>query len=265
MVAGTVAGVVADRQAVCRVLLGCVGAAAVAQRRYMAAPPRIAFFDLDRTLISRNSATLWLRSELANGRLSRLRALHAFTYVVRYSLGLVDIEDAIRRSVTTIAGQNEAEMAGRAVDFYGHFIRPIFRPGGRAALDAHRAAGDRLVLLTSSSNYVAEQVVRDLALDDFLCSRFEVDADGRYTGRLIEPLCYGRGKVELARRCADIERRRPRVVRVLHRLDRRPADARSRRRAGGRASRSQAAPRRPPARLAGPGLGRVTNHPSQRN
>lgn len=170
----------------------------------MAAPPRIAFFDLDRTLISRNSATLWLRSELANGRLSRLRALHAFTYVVRYSLGLVDIEDAIRRSVTTIAGQNEAEMAGRAVDFYGHFIRPIFRPGGRAALDAHRAAGDRLVLLTSSSNYVAEQVVRDLALDDFLCSRFEVDADGRYTGRLIEPLCYGRGKVELARRCADI-------------------------------------------------------------
>ena len=59
------------------------------------------------------------------------------------------------------------------------------------------------MLLTSSSNYVAEQVVRDLALDDFLCSRFEVDADGRYTGRLIEPLCYGRGKVELARRCAD--------------------------------------------------------------
>ena len=168
----------------------------------MAAAPRIAFFDLDKTLISRNSATLWLRFEMANGRLSRLRALHAFTYVARYSLGLVDIEDAIRRSVESIAGQAEVEMAARAVTFYGAFVRPIFRPGGRAALDAHRAAGDRLVLLTSSSNYVSEQVVADLGLDDYLCSRFEVDADGRYTGRLIEPLCYGRGKLDLARRCA---------------------------------------------------------------
>ncbi|MBX3028364.1 HAD family hydrolase [bacterium] len=166
------------------------------------AAPRIAFFDLDKTLISRNSATLWIRAEMADGRLSRLRALHAFTYVVRYSLGLVEIEDTIRRSVTTIAGQREAEMARRAVDFYRARVRPIFRPGGRAVLDAHRAAGDRLVLLTSSSSYVAEQVTRDLALDDYLCSRFEVDADGCYTGRLIEPLCYGRGKLELARRCA---------------------------------------------------------------
>ena len=166
------------------------------------AGPRIAFFDLDKTLISRNSATLWLRAELASGRLSRLRALHAFSYVLRYSLGMVDIEDTIRRSVTTIAGQVEAEMAERAGDFYAAAIRPIFRPGARAVLDAHRAAGDRLVLLTSSSNYVAERVTTDLALDDYLCSRFEVDPDGRYTGRLVEPLCYGRGKLELASRCA---------------------------------------------------------------
>jgi HAD superfamily hydrolase (TIGR01490 family) len=169
----------------------------------MGAARRIAFFDLDKTLISRNSATLWLRAEMASGRLSRLRALHAFTYVVRYSLGLVDIEDAIRRSVSTIAGQVEAEMADRALQFYGACVRPIFRPGARPVLDAHRAAGDRLVLLTSSSNYVSEQVCADLGLDEYLCSRFEVDADGRYTGRLIEPLCYGRGKVELASRCAD--------------------------------------------------------------
>lgn len=168
----------------------------------MGARPRIAFFDLDKTLISRNSATLWLRAEMASGRLSRLRALHAFTYVLRYSLGLVDIEDAIRRSVLTIAGQEEAQMAARAAQFYDDCVRHIFRPGARSVLAAHRTTGDRLVLLTSSSNYVSERVCVDLGLDDYLCSRFEVDAAGRYTGRLVEPLCYGRGKLELARRCA---------------------------------------------------------------
>ena len=166
-------------------------------------PGRVAFFDLDKTLISRNSATLWIRFELAAGRVSRWQALHALTYVVRYSLGSVDMEGAIRRSVASIAGQPEAVLRERALRFYDGLVRPLYRPGAAAAIAAHRAAGDRLVLLTSSSNYVSELVCRDLGLDDYLCNRFEVDADGRYTGRPIEPLCFGSGKVELASRHAE--------------------------------------------------------------
>ena len=166
-------------------------------------PGRVAFFDLDKTLISRNSATLWIRFELAAGRVSRWQALHALTYVVRYSLGSVDMEDAIRRSVASIAGQPEAELRERALRFYDALVRPLYRPGAAAAIAAHRAAGDHLVLLTSSSNYVSELVCRDLGLDDYLCNRFEVDANGCYTGRPIEPLCFGSGKVELAARHAE--------------------------------------------------------------
>ena len=169
----------------------------------MPQPGRVAFFDLDKTLISRNSATLWIRFELAAGRVSRWQALHALTYVVRYSLGSVDMEGAIRRSVASIAGQPEAELRERALRFYDALVRPLYRPGAAAAIAAHRAAGDHLVLLTSSSNYVSELVCRDLGLDDYLCNRFEVDANGCYTGRPIEPLCFGSGKVELAARHAE--------------------------------------------------------------
>lgn len=160
----------------------------------------VAFFDLDKTLISRNSATLWIRFELAAGRVTRWQALHALTYVVRYSLGAADLTDAIRRSVAMIAGQPEAELRERAQVFYDRLVRPLYRPGARLAIDAHRAAGDRLVLLTSSSNYMSEMVCRDLGLDDFVCNRFEVDAAGNYTGRPFEPLCFGAGKVALAQR-----------------------------------------------------------------
>ena len=166
-------------------------------------PARVAFFDLDKTLISRNSATLWIRFELAAGRVSRWQALHALTYVVRYSLGSVDMEGAIRRSVASIAGQPEAELRERALRFYDALVRPLYRPGAAAAIAAHRAAGDHLVLLTSSSNYVSELVCRDLGLDDYLCNRFEVDPGGRYTGRAIEPLCFGAGKVQIAARHAE--------------------------------------------------------------
>ena len=103
-------------------------------------PQSVAFFDLDKTLISRNSATLWIRFELAAGRVTRWQALQALTYVVRYSLGAADMSDAIRRSVATIAGQPEAELCERARVFYERLVRPLYRPGAQLAIDAHRAA-----------------------------------------------------------------------------------------------------------------------------
>jgi phosphoserine phosphatase len=50
---------------------------------------------------------------------------------------------------------------------------------------------------------MSEIVCHDLGLDDYVCNRLEVDGDGRYTGRPIEPLCFGAGKVPLAARNAE--------------------------------------------------------------
>jgi len=158
----------------------------------------IAFFDLDRTLISKNSATLWLRFERKAGRISMRRTLWALGWVVRYSLGATELTEAIKQTVATLKGQSEAEMRARVAIFYEEWIRSIYRPGARETVERHRQQGDRLVLLTSSSNYMSEHVCRDLGLDDHLCNRFEVDPDGLYTGRAIEPLSFGQGKVELA-------------------------------------------------------------------
>lgn len=161
---------------------------------------RIAFFDLDKTLISRNSAALWVRCELAAGRATKWQALKAFGWVLRYNLGEADLTEPIRRSALLLAGQREDEMAARVRSFYADVVRPLYRPGGVDAVRRHREAGDRVVLLTSSSNYMCEMVRQDLAVDDYICNRFEVDAGGCYTGRAIEPLCFGPGKVVLAER-----------------------------------------------------------------
>lgn len=163
---------------------------------------RIAFFDLDKTIISRNSATLWVRFELAAGRITWRQALHAMTWVVRYSLGASDLAAPIRRTVAMLAGQEETVIQERTTAFFEACVRPLYRPGARAAIAHHRGCGDQVVLLTSSSNYLAAAVGRDLDLDGYVCNRFEVDTAGRYTGRAMEPLCFGPGKVVLAERYA---------------------------------------------------------------
>ncbi len=157
----------------------------------------IAFFDLDRTLISRNSGSLWVRSELRLGFVTRWQALRAAGWLTRYHLGFADLDQAIRAAVETLNGTEEGALRTRTLEFYEREVKSLVRPGGLDALESHRAAGDALVLLTTSSNYLSEPIGADLGLDDWLCNRFETE-DGAFTGRPLEPLCYGPGKRTLA-------------------------------------------------------------------
>jgi HAD superfamily hydrolase (TIGR01490 family) len=163
---------------------------------------RLVFFDFDRTLISRNSATLWIRHELAARRIGMAEAARYTMWLLRYSLGARDMTVAIRRTVANMAGRADAELRQRIQAFYESHLKALYRPGARAAIAAHRCSGDRLVLLTSAANHLAERVCRDMGLDDHVSTRFEVDDRGLYTGRPIEPLCFGPGKVVLATRYA---------------------------------------------------------------
>lgn len=164
----------------------------------------IAFFDLDRTLLDVNSGGLWVRSELRLGFITRWQAARAMVWLLRYHVGMSDIEIAFRKAIASLDGQSVASIRERTTQFYDAEVRDRVRPGAMAALTEHRARGDRCVLLTSSSNYLSSLVARDLGLDAYLCTRFETDADDAHTGRPIEPLCFGRGKLVHAERYLDV-------------------------------------------------------------
>jgi phosphoserine phosphatase len=66
-----------------------------------------------------------------------------------------------------------------------------------ARVAEHRARGERVALLTGATQYIAEPVARATEIADVICSRLEV-VDGRFTGKMIPPLCFGVGKVAAA-------------------------------------------------------------------
>lgn len=162
-------------------------------------PMTIAFLDLDKTVLARNSGALWVRWELASGHIRLRDALRAYGWVVRYHLGAAQLEDVILEAIGTYAGSREQEVVARTLAFYERDVRHTVRPGAREAIAAHRRAGEEVVLLTSSSNYLAEMVSTQLGLDAFLSTHYEVDAAGAFTGRPDGRLCFGPGKVEIAR------------------------------------------------------------------
>jgi HAD superfamily hydrolase (TIGR01490 family) len=161
----------------------------------------IAFFDVDKTLLGVNSATLWVRRELQRGNISRMQALRASMWVGLYGFGLVQADDVLRVAIKTLKGRKERDVIDRTLAFWREEVAGTVRPGARAALRKHKDAGEMCFLLTSSSNYLSAPIADELGFDGFLANRFEVK-DGVFTGEPIEPICYGAGKVAHALGCA---------------------------------------------------------------
>jgi HAD superfamily hydrolase (TIGR01490 family) len=155
---------------------------------------RTAFFDLDKTLLSVNSGTLWVRREVALGHMSKRVALKAMLWLARYRFGFASAEEMVAEAVAHSKGTRAEDIALRTRRFFDDEVRHTYRPGALEALERHRAAGDRLVMLTSSSNYLAELAAVELKFDAVLCNRLEV-VDGLHTGRVVGRVCFGDGKL----------------------------------------------------------------------
>lgn len=158
----------------------------------------IALFDLDKTLLARNSAALWLTWELRRGNVRPDQAAIATAWLVRYGLGFGGLEEPMRRSFLALGGVPAAPWGARVVAFYKLRLRHLYRAKGLQALRAHRAAGDVVVPLSSTHHVLANAVQADLHFDHLLCNRLAIDAQGLFTGRLDGPLCFGTGKLTAA-------------------------------------------------------------------
>lgn len=162
----------------------------------------LAFFDLDRTLISVNSGRLWFDRERELGHLSRWQALRAAAWIGFYHFGFTRLDDVLKEAIAALEGDEESEIRNRSEAFYAAYVHRTYRPGGREAVTRHLAAGDTVALLTSSSNFLCAPVQAELAIPHALCNRFET-TEGKFTGRPFGAICYGDGKLVHAQEFAQ--------------------------------------------------------------
>ena len=163
-----------------------------------------AFFDIDGTLLSINSAALYARHLRRRGEARRRDVLRTAFYLLQYRLNLLDIERAFAQASTSIAGRLEADTIRSCEEWYVESVRPHLVPAVCRLVEEHRAAGHLLALLSSSTNYLAEPLGRELGIEHLLVTRLEV-VDGRFTGRPVSPVCYGAGKVHWLREFAAVQ------------------------------------------------------------
>jgi HAD superfamily hydrolase (TIGR01490 family) len=160
----------------------------------MAALKRAAFFDLDRTLVRVNTGPLYVRWRMRQRRMGFSDLLRVSFWSVQYTLGVIDADAVSRAAAATLAGIDEASYRRECADWVEADVLKHITTAAREELARRRDEGFLCALLTGTSPYVADPVAAHLGVEHVLCSRMAV-REGRFTGGLEPPLCYGEGKL----------------------------------------------------------------------
>lgn len=160
-----------------------------------------AFFDMDRTILNDSSGRLYLRYLMQTGRIRAREWLRISRWFLWYALGFIDFPRAMMRMLMMSPGQKEEPLREEIDAWFEEWVAPHIAEAAVQRIAEHRALGHRLVVLSAATVYVVRPLAEGLNIPDYLCTHLEVK-DGRFTGRLVEPVCYGPGKVLLAEQFA---------------------------------------------------------------
>jgi len=157
----------------------------------------LAVFDLDGTITRHDTFApfvwgfLWRRP----WRLPRL--LLGLAAVARFVLNRD--RGALKGALihATLGGAKRAALERWAERFVAALLAQGLHSEALSAIALHRHRGDRLLLMSASTDLYVPRIARALGFDETICSEVRWRADGRLDGRLATANCRGEEK----RRC----------------------------------------------------------------
>jgi phosphatidylglycerophosphatase C len=161
---------------------------------------RLVVFDLDGTITYRDTLLPYVRGYLARAHRSRARMLGVLPTLAAFILGAADhgaVKSAFIRS--TLGGATRSDLLAWTDEFVSWVIGPGSSPAALAMVQAHRDAGDRLVLMSASTDLYVPQIGRALGFDEVICTGVEFDSAGKLTGALSTANRRGAEKVRCFR------------------------------------------------------------------
>jgi HAD superfamily hydrolase (TIGR01490 family) len=164
-----------------------------------------AFFDLDKTVIDRASIAAFGRPFMRGGLINRRLVARAAISQLIYLYFGADEERLVRVRESMLAitkGWDRAQVRQIVRQTLLETIEPIMYAEALELMELHRAAGHRVYLVSASPEEIVLPLADMLGVDGAICSRGEVDDEGRYTGRMAF-YAYGEEKAIAMRELAE--------------------------------------------------------------
>ena len=157
-------------------------------------PHIAALFDFDGTIIAGYSATAILKEKIKRREMTAEEVVETANVMAQYAMGGMGFSGLMTGAAKFMKGVTEDSYFEFGEELYEkHIARKVY-PEARELIEAHRAKGHTIAIVSSATIYQIEPTARDLDIEHVLCSQYEVE-NGEFTGNIIRPLCFGEGKV----------------------------------------------------------------------
>ena len=158
--------------------------------------PDIAIFDLDYTLTKRGT---WGRFVVKTVKFKPWLwlplALSAGLTQWRYKQGhlpRIRVKQAMMR--WSMVGKSRAELESLAQEFANNEIKNGLRPGAMKALEAHRAKGDVIMIVSAAVDVIVKPIAERLQIEHWQATDMKW-VDDRLAAEFASKNCYGAEKV----------------------------------------------------------------------
>lgn len=165
-----------------------------------------AFFDLDKTVIAKASIVAFGRPLRKEGLITRRTVVKAVAQQLIFLQFGADEEklNKVRESMLELTrGWSRSQVRSIVRETLMETIEPLIFAEALELMEHHRAAGDRIYLVSAAPEEIVIPMAEMLGVDGALASRGEVDDQDCYTG-IMAFYCYGPNKAiaitELAER-----------------------------------------------------------------
>ena len=160
-------------------------------------PETCAVFDFDGTIISGYSATAFLKDQIARGEISPADLVQLTQAATRFGIGSLGFSALMAVHAQYLAGRSEADYVANSERLFRRAIAKLIYPEARQLIEAHRAAGHSIAIISSATPYQVLPAAKDLGIKHVYATDLEVE-DGQFTGGVVQPTCFGIGKVHAA-------------------------------------------------------------------
>lgn len=153
--------------------------------------PVVAAFDFDGTLTYRDSLlpfTIFVRGKWRTTWNLLLELPKLMGFVCKVTSRQTAKEGLLTRF---FGGESVEQMHQWGESFAAHCLPLLLRPEAMERFHWHKEQGHRCVLVSASIDAYLTGWAKHVGFDDVICSRLEVTADQRITGRLVGLNCWG--------------------------------------------------------------------------
>ena len=165
---------------------------------------RYAIFDLDYTITARGT---WGRfvTQSIKGKPLKLAGLwlRAGIGQISYRFGR-DERISVKRAMLrrSLSGQSRETLQALAEEFAENEVQNGLRSGAMRQIEAHRAAGDKIIIASAGADIIVEAIAKRLKIDTVISTKLAWQ-DGKCARHFGSDNCYGTTKLIMLQKCLE--------------------------------------------------------------